>query len=46
MHQSMYSQTDQCAATHFLLPNVQKLFNKQIKKRKKKKLLQDLAYSF
>ena len=32
----MYSQTGQCAATHFLPPNVQKLFNKQTKKRKKK----------
>ena len=31
-----YSQTGQCAATHFLLPNAQKLFNKQTKKRKKK----------
>ena len=41
-----YSQTGQCAATHFLLPNAQKLFNKQRKKRKKKKLFQDLSYIF
>ena len=39
----MYSQTGQCAATHFLPPNVQKLFNKQTNK---KKLLQDLSYIF
>ena len=32
----MCSQTGQCAATHFLLPNVQKLFHKQTKKKKKK----------
>ena len=32
----MYSQTGQCAASHFLPPNAQKLFNKQTKKRKKK----------
>ena len=39
----IYSQTGQCAAIHFLLPNAQKLFNKQTKK-KEKKLLQDLSY--
>ena len=41
----MYSQTGQWATTHFLLPNAQRLFNKQTKKRTKK-LLQDLSYYF
>ena len=31
----IYSQTGQCAAINFLLPNAQKLFNKQTKKKKK-----------
>ena len=33
--QNECSQTGQCIAIHFLLPNAQKLFNKQAKKKKK-----------